>query len=107
VKIEPEDNSNKRQYVGFEAHTTVVMKVNRPFGGARLATCFTLVYCLAYSSTLNVEATCPLTFNGLHGVKSQKIELFTNSSVSVGIVTSIFTEKKKIHVDYYYYAKSI
>jgi hypothetical protein len=44
------------------------------------ATCFMLVSCLAYSSTLKMEATGLLkrvvTFNGLHGHISQKIELF-------------------------------
>jgi hypothetical protein len=47
-----------------------------------LATCFTLVSFLAYSSTLKTEAVVPpklrLTFNGLHGVISQKIEILNN-----------------------------
>jgi hypothetical protein len=41
--------------------------------------------CLAYSSTLKMEATCfseiRFTFNGLHGVISQKIELFITTAV--------------------------
>jgi hypothetical protein len=44
------------------------------------ATCFTLVSCLAYSSMHRMEATCSsvtsVDFNRLHGVISQKIELF-------------------------------
>jgi hypothetical protein len=39
-----------------------------------------LVSCFAYSSTLKIEATFPLrsrlTFNELHGIISQKIEIF-------------------------------
>jgi hypothetical protein len=43
-----------------------------------LSSCFTLIPCLAYSSTLKKEALCSseLTFTGLHGVISQKTELF-------------------------------
>jgi hypothetical protein len=45
---------------------------------ARKQVTSTLVSCLAYSSALKMEATCSsatqLTFNGLHGVISQKIE---------------------------------
>jgi hypothetical protein len=44
-----------------------------------LATCFTLVFCLAYSSTF--FPTRPLTFNRLHGVISQKIEFFETQIV--------------------------
>jgi hypothetical protein len=44
------------------------------------ATCFTLPSSLAYSLILKMEATssskCQLTFNELHGVISQKTELF-------------------------------
>jgi hypothetical protein len=40
---------------------------------------------LAYSLNLNNEATCPpnhrLTFSRLHGVTSQKIELFIKTAV--------------------------
>jgi hypothetical protein len=64
-------------FVGFEVLTEVVMKSSPP---SLLATCFTLVSFLAYSSTLKVDATCWLTFNGLHGVISQKIELFKKIS---------------------------
>jgi hypothetical protein len=43
-----------------------------------LPTCCTLVYCLAYLSTLKMEAACSserrLTFNGLQGVMSQETE---------------------------------
>jgi hypothetical protein len=42
-----------------------------------LATCFTLVSCLAYSWTLKMEVIvppkCRLTFNELHGVISRNI----------------------------------
>jgi hypothetical protein len=41
---------------------------------------FTLVSCLAYSSILKMETTCSsetsIYFNGLHGVISQKKQLF-------------------------------
>jgi hypothetical protein len=44
-----------------------------------------LVYCLAYSSTVKMEAIPHLkrrlTFNGLHGMLSQKIELFIIKAV--------------------------
>jgi hypothetical protein len=44
-----------------------------------LATCFMLVPCFAYSSTLKMEANIRpkhrLTFKGLHRVISQQIEL--------------------------------
>jgi hypothetical protein len=47
---------------------------------ALLAASFALVSWLAYSSTMKTGATCSsesrLTFNGLHGVISQKIGLF-------------------------------
>jgi hypothetical protein len=67
----------KRTFVGFEVVTPVVinssifwditphspLRVNRHFRGTcrlhRLATCFSLVSCLAYSSTTKMEATCP------------------------------------------------
>jgi hypothetical protein len=49
------------------------------------AVSFMLVSCLAYSLTLNVEATCPpkrwLIFGGPHGVISQKTELFITTAV--------------------------
>jgi hypothetical protein len=45
-----------------------------------LATCFLLVSCLAYSSTLMMEAIFSyetlVDFQGLHDVISQKIEVF-------------------------------
>jgi hypothetical protein len=39
-----------------------------------LSSCFTLISCLAYSSTLKKEAICfsEMTFTGLHGVISEK-----------------------------------
>jgi hypothetical protein len=43
----------------------------------KLASCFMVVYCLAYCSTLKIQATVPpkrrLTFIGLHGVIFQKL----------------------------------
>jgi hypothetical protein len=46
---------------------------------------FMLVSCLAYSSTLKMEATCfsetSVDFQGLHGVIFQKIELFITTAV--------------------------
>jgi hypothetical protein len=48
-------------------------------GSKQLATCIMLPSCLAYSSTLKVKATCSsetLAVDGLHGIISQKIELF-------------------------------
>jgi hypothetical protein len=45
-----------------------------------LAVCFTLVFCLFYSSTLEKKWHIPpkrqLTFGGLHGNISQKIGIF-------------------------------
>jgi hypothetical protein len=50
-----------------------------------LATCFTLVSCLAYFSTLMMVATCSpkmsLDFSGLPSIVSQKIELFNTPHV--------------------------
>jgi hypothetical protein len=94
-------------HVGFEVLTAVVMKstifwditpcsplsANRRFGGIRVEErakqetsmkqiasrgCFTLVSCMAHSSTLKMEATCSSEISGLHGVISQKIVLFKN-----------------------------
>jgi hypothetical protein len=47
---------------------------------------FTPVSFLAYSSTLKMEVTCSSetsvsTFSGLHGIISQKIELFITTAV--------------------------
>jgi hypothetical protein len=39
--------------------------------------------CLAYSSTVKMEATCRLTFNVLHGIMSQETELLRNIPVPV------------------------
>jgi hypothetical protein len=54
---------------------------------ALLVNCFTLVSCVAYSSTLKMEATRspkrPLTFNGLHGVISQKGKLFITTAAKI------------------------
>jgi hypothetical protein len=45
----------------------------------------TLVSCLAYSPTLKIEASCSrkrrLTFNGIHGVMFQKVEIFIETDV--------------------------
>jgi hypothetical protein len=50
------------------------------FPGLCLPPAFTLVSCLAHSSTLKMEVTCSmkcrLIFNRLHSVLSQKIEFF-------------------------------
>jgi hypothetical protein len=35
-----------------------LFKVNRRFGGTELATCFMLVSCLVYYSTLKMKVTC-------------------------------------------------
>jgi hypothetical protein len=53
-------------------------------GQTLLATCFMLVYYLAYSLNPKMEVTCSerrLNFNGLHGVISQKIGLFITAVV--------------------------
>jgi hypothetical protein len=43
---------------------------------------FTLVLCLAYSSTLKMEAICSFeTLNVLHGVISKKTALFITTTV--------------------------
>jgi hypothetical protein len=58
-----------------EEHVASIFRVE-----AELANCFLLVSCFAYSSTLNMYATCSpkhqLIFNGLHGVISQKMKFF-------------------------------
>jgi hypothetical protein len=43
---------------------------------ALLATWFRLVFSLAYSLTLKTKTKHWLTFNGLHGATSLKLELF-------------------------------
>jgi hypothetical protein len=51
-----------------------------------------LVSGLVYSSTLKMEVTCSTEAsvdNGLHGIISQKMELFLSSSVLLGVL-SIF-----------------
>jgi hypothetical protein len=44
-----------------------------------------LVSCLAYSLTLNIEVTCSsemvVNFNGLHSIISQQIEVFITTGV--------------------------
>jgi hypothetical protein len=65
------------------------LKVNRHFGEtclqSLLATCFTLASGLAYSSTLKMEATysseTSIDFQDVHGVISQKIDLFLTTAV--------------------------
>jgi hypothetical protein len=53
--------------------------------GFLLASSFMLASCLPYSSNLQMEKIpspkSQLTFNGLHGVISQKIELFIGTAV--------------------------
>jgi hypothetical protein len=60
-----------------------------------LATCFILVSCLAYSSTLKTEATCssekPVDFNGLYGVMSQKTDLILTNAVKTSDPTKLHT----------------
>jgi hypothetical protein len=60
-----------------------------------LATCFTLVSCLDYSATLNMEATCSsetsVDFHGLHGVISQKMELFITTAMKTSDPTTLMT----------------
>jgi hypothetical protein len=50
-----------------------------------LPTAFTLVSCLAYSFMLKMEVTCSsthwLSFNRIHGIMSQKTELFITTTV--------------------------
>jgi hypothetical protein len=52
-----------------------------------------LVCCLAYYSTLKMQTTCfsekLLTFNGLNGVISQKIQLFITTDVRTSNSTRI------------------
>jgi hypothetical protein len=66
--------------------------------------CFELVSCLAYSSTLKMEAKFPLkrwlTFNSLHGVISQKIEFFITTAVRTSNPTwklTVYNSYKLIH----------
>jgi hypothetical protein len=57
-----------------------------------VAVVFKLVSCLLYSSTLKREAICysetSVNFNGVHGVISQKTELFIilHNSIDVGVL---------------------
>jgi hypothetical protein len=50
--------------------------------------------CLAYSSTLKMEASCSsetsLTFNGLHGIISQEIELSITTAVRTSHPTPFY-----------------
>jgi hypothetical protein len=79
------------QHVGFEVLIGVVIKNSIfwdliPYGllkinqQAVLADCITLVSCLAYSSTMKIEATCPsetlVDFQWNTHIISQKTELF-------------------------------
>jgi hypothetical protein len=55
-----------------------------------LTACFTLVSCLAYPSTLKIEATRSseksAAFNGLYGIISQNMKLFNLESYTVKIL---------------------
>jgi hypothetical protein len=52
-----------------------------------LAICFMLAYCLAYPSTLNMEATCSsetsVGFQGLQCFISHKLEIFIATGVRI------------------------
>jgi hypothetical protein len=69
----------------------IPLKVIRRFGG-KLAICFMSVSILAYSSTLRWRWHVPpkrrLTFNGVRGVMSQKIEVFITTAVKTSNLTS-------------------
>jgi hypothetical protein len=97
------------------------LKVNRRFGGTwhpssgskkkpskkqrgNHSSTFPLVPCSAYSSTLKMEAICSpkrrLTFNGQHGVISQKIVLFITTAVKTSnlyilLILIDVTERRK------------
>jgi hypothetical protein len=63
---------------------------------------FMLVSCLAYSSTLKLDVTCSsefqLTFNRLHGVISQKLELFITTAVITSDATRCYApEDSTLH----------
>jgi hypothetical protein len=66
------------------------LKVNRL---ALLATCFMLVSLLACSSTLKMEVTCsrkhPLAFRKLHGIISEKTDLFITTAMRTSDPTNI------------------
>jgi hypothetical protein len=55
--------------------------------------CIMLLSYLAYPFTLKIEATCSLdhwsTFNGLHGIISQKPELFITTALRTSSPTVI------------------
>jgi hypothetical protein len=62
------------------------LKFNR-FFGALPVTFFVVFPCLAYTSTINiVPPKSRLTFNRLHGVISQIIELYTSSAVTISTI---------------------
>jgi hypothetical protein len=61
---------------------------------------YSLVSCIACSSALKMEAIPPkhgLTFNGLHGVVTQKIELFSNE------MNCTINKVKLVHVSCYHF----
>jgi hypothetical protein len=59
-----------------------------------LATCFMLLFCFAYSSTLKMDVACfsetSADFNRLHGVISQKIQLFSGTLACMSHPNYIF-----------------
>jgi hypothetical protein len=67
-----------------ENKSQAVCRIRGSHSHGYLATFFTLVSCLAYSSALKREATCSLKllllFNRLHGIIAQKIELFKSQA---------------------------
>jgi hypothetical protein len=69
---------------------------------AMLAACVMLVSCLAYSLTLKVKQhislKCCLTVTGLHGVISQKIELFITTAVKTSNLIPITSGQKQIQL---------
>jgi hypothetical protein len=50
---------------------------------------FMLVSCLAYRSTLKMEATCRIALNELHFVISQKIELSITTAVRTSVLVPL------------------
>jgi hypothetical protein len=61
-----------------------------------------LVSCLAYSSTLKMEATCSsemlADFNGLYGVMSQKTDLYVTNAVRTSDLTKLHKTTCRVYM---------
>jgi hypothetical protein len=80
----PEDHNLTKQH--HEKKSSILWDI-MPYSWLCFPPAFTLVSCSTYSSTLKMEAICffklQLTFNGLHGVISQRTELLNQRCENV------------------------